>query len=151
MVIYLFKKSQQIAKVSFLAIFAADPKDSKKAEVYKHLSENEAYAVFLSYLLSNNTAQQQLSNTLKSFQEITGFYILNLYKNNYQVAEDSNDFTIKPNPSVFIMLVKEGILSCSDYLEELKSNTLSSDLKKVFQYFLQEGNGKRYHCIFRTI
>lgn len=143
--IWLFtylRNHNKLQKYLSLAIFAADPKDSKKAEVYKHLSENEAYAVFLSYLLSNNTAQQQLSNTLKSFQEITGFYILNLYKNNYQVAEDSNDFTIKPNPSVFIMLVKEGILSCSDYLEELKSNTLSSDLKKVFQYFLQEGNGK---------
>ena len=120
------------------AIFAADP----KSEVYKHLSEKEAYTVFISYLLSDNTAQQQLSTTLKSFQETTGLDFLNLYKNEYQIPEDSNDFVIRPNPSVFIMLVKEGILSCLDYMEELKNSTLTSDLKRVFQYFLQEGSGK---------
>jgi len=125
-----------------LHIFAADPKDSNKSEVYAHLTEKEAYAVFLSYLLSNKTTKEELKATVEAFQKCTGFDILNLYKNNYQIAEDSSDFIVKPNALLFAMLIYTDILSCSDYMEELKNNTLSYDLKKVFQYFLKEGSGK---------
>lgn len=143
--IWLFtylRNHNKLQKYLSFALFAADPKDSKKSEVYKYLSENEAYAVFLSYLLSNKTTKEELKITIETFQKCTGFDILNLYKNNYQVAEDSNDFTVKPDALLFVMLIYTGILSCSDYIEELKSNALSNDLKKVFQYFLQEGSGK---------
>lgn len=136
------RNHNKLQKYLSFALFAVDPKDSKKSEVYKHLSEKEAYAVFLSYLLSNKTTKEELKVTLEAFQKCTGFDILNLYKNNYQVAEDSNAFTVKPDALLFTMLIYAGILSSFDYMEELKNNTLTSDLKKVFQYFLQEGSGK---------
>ncbi len=128
-----------------LHIFAADPKDSKKLEVYTNLSEKEAYAVCISYLLSNKTTKEKLQQTLEAFKKCTGFDILNLYKNNYQIAEDSNDFTVKPNKLLFLMLIYADILSCSDYMEEIKNNTLSTDLKNVFQYFFE--NWKGIHII----
>lgn len=119
------------------AIFVADP--LKRAEVYKQMSEKEAYAVLTSFLLFSKSSMKE---AIEAFQKCTGFNFLNLYKNNYAVEEDSNKFIITPDSHLFLKLIEEGILSCSDYIEELKRNTLSVDLKKVFRYFLTNGNGK---------
>ncbi len=119
------------------AIFVADP--LKRAEVYKQMSEKEAYAVLTSFLFFSKSSMKE---AIEAFQKCTGFNFLNLYKNNYAVEEDSNKFIITPNSHLFLKLIEAGILSCSDYIEELKRNTLSVDLKKVFRYFLTNGNGK---------
>lgn len=119
------------------AIFAADP--LKKSEVYAHMSEKEAYAVFTSFLLSNKSS---LKEAIEAFQKSTGFNFLNLYKNNYQVEDDSNNFTLTPTPHLFLKLIEADILSYSDYMEDLKNNILSTYLKKAFKYFLTNGSGK---------
>ncbi len=118
-------------------IFAADP--LKNAEVYAYMSEKEAYIAFASFLFSN---KQPLKKAIETFQKCTGFNFLNLYKNNYCIENDSNDFTVKPNSHLFLKLIEAGILSYSDYMKDLKNNTLSYALKKVFQHFLINGSGK---------
>lgn len=138
--IWLFtylRNHDKLQKYIPTAIFAADP--LKRAKVYTHMSEKEAYAVLTSFLLFSKSSMKE---TIEAFQKCTGFNFLNLYKNNYQVEDDSNNFTMAPTPHLFLKLIEADILSYSNYMEDLKNNILSTYLKKAFRYFLTNGSGK---------
>ncbi len=117
MVVHLYLRNHnKLQNYIPFGIFAADP--LKNAEVYAYMSEKEAYIAFASFLFSN---KQPLKKAIETFQKCTGFNFLNLYKNNYCIENDSNDFTVKPNSHSFLKLIEAGILSYSDYMKDLKT------------------------------